>query len=171
VRAQSKARGPQARTFASGADVHAKEIPQGVSNTEYRPGAIGLEMPPFLVGSRADRVQRAEDLNSRAAAVVSKTTNLVALEVENYYLKWDDARQRTQKLASLRTKAQDIGVRVEDRFGQGNATGEEYLRANTLYDLTQAQYNEALYLHALALAALERATAGALQIPTTTPNP
>ena len=36
----------------------------------------------------------------------------------------------------------------------------EDLRALTLEDQTQAQYNEALYHHALAVAALERITAG-----------
>jgi outer membrane protein TolC len=164
IQAQSRARGKRTMTFAAGADIHAKPIPQGVSNTDYRPGAIGPEMPPFLVGPRHDRVHRAEDLSARGGAVVDKTNNLVALEVENYYLKWLDAKQRTERLASIRTRARAIGDKVEDRFDQGKAAGEEYLRAITLYDQTQAQYNEALYLHALALAALERATAGALQI-------
>src|SRR5205085_236016 len=33
---------PTAHTFAAFVDVHARPIPSGVSNTEYRPGAIGL---------------------------------------------------------------------------------------------------------------------------------
>ncbi len=165
VDAQHRARGLQSKTFASGADIHAKEIPQGMSNGEYRPGAIGLEMPPFLAGRKHDRVARAEDLSARAGAVVDKTTNLVSLEVENYYLKWLDARQRAERLAGVRTRARDISDRVWKRFDDGGASGEEYLRAETLVDQVQAQYNEALYQHALALAALERATAGALQVP------
>jgi outer membrane protein TolC len=165
VRAQCRARGPKAMTFAGGADIHAKPIPQGISNSEYRPGAIGPEMPPFLVGPKCDRVQRAQDLSARAVAVVDKTTNLVALEVDEYYLKWFNARQRADQLSGVRTRAKDIGERVESRFDDGKASGEEYLRAATLYDQAQGQFNEALYNHALALAALERATAGAVQVP------
>ncbi len=50
------------------------------------------------------------------------------------------------------------------RFEQGNLSGTEYAQATTLEDQVQAQYNEALYLHALALAALERITAGGYRI-------
>ena len=59
IAAQGKLRGPSARTFGGGADVHAKPIPQGVANGEYRPGAIGLEMPATLAGKKADRIERA----------------------------------------------------------------------------------------------------------------
>ncbi len=52
-------------TFAGGSDIHAQPIPQGVANGEYRPGAIGLEMPPMLVGRRGDRVAHASDLSQR----------------------------------------------------------------------------------------------------------
>jgi outer membrane protein TolC len=165
IDAQNRARGKQVKTFAAASDIHAKEVPQGVSNTEYRPGAIGIEMPTFLIGSRHDRMQRAGDFNARAGAVVDKTHNLVALEVENYYLKWDDAKQRVERLASVRTKAADLRERVWKRFNDGDAKAEDYLRSGTLADQVHAQYNEALYHHALALAALERATSGALQVP------
>src|SRR5262249_40963848 len=68
IDAQAKLRGPTGRTFAGSSDVHAKPIPQGVANGEYRPGAIGLEMPASLAGRKADRIERAQDLNDRAAA-------------------------------------------------------------------------------------------------------
>ncbi len=112
------------RTFAAGSDVHAREIPQGVSNKEYRPSAIGLDMPTLLAGHRHDRMERARAFQARAAAVAEKTTNLIRLETEAAFLKWQDAD----------------GI--------------------TLADQAEAQYNEALYYHALALAALERVTAG-----------
>jgi outer membrane protein TolC len=167
VQAQGRARGIRVQTYAAGGDIHAKPIPQGTSNGEYRPGAIGPEMPPYLAGKKPDRVQRASDFSARGVAVVDKTNNLVALEVENYYLKWREAKQKIERLAAIRSRAQDIGRKIEDRFDQGNATGEEFLRATTMSDQTDAQYNEALYNHALALAALERSTAGAFQMPPT----
>src|SRR5262249_46729637 len=43
VKAQGKIHGVTGRTFASGSDLHADAVPQGVSNSEYRPGAVGLE--------------------------------------------------------------------------------------------------------------------------------
>src|SRR5207248_223882 len=42
--AQRRIHGWQGRTFAIGADIHAKPIPTGLFNNEYRPGAIGIEM-------------------------------------------------------------------------------------------------------------------------------
>jgi outer membrane protein TolC len=157
---------PEVKTFAAGGDIHAKPIPQGVANGEYRPGAIGPEMPPFLFGSRRDRVQRARDFSDRAAAVVDKTENLIVLEVEATYLKWEEARENVKNLGATPAMAKSVEDNVRKRFDTGNATGEEYLRARTLVDQAAALYNQALFDHALALAALERVTAGGYRIPT-----
>jgi len=151
---------PTKQTFASVADVHVRPIPQGISNSEYRPGAIGLEMPPTLVGKRADRVQRAADLSARASAVVDKTRNLITLEVEDAYLKWEDAVLKLRALSQTRASGLKVAKSVQARFDIGKVAGEELIRAQTLADQAQAAYNEALYNHALALAALERITAG-----------
>jgi outer membrane protein TolC len=165
VEAQAlKTRGLRNPTFASASDIHARPIPQGVFNNEYRPGAIGLEMPTTLVGRRDDRVARAEDFNMRAGAVVDKTYNLVALETENYYLKWVDARDRVKQLAAVQPKAQSLADTIDKRLQNGNASGEEYIRATTTLDQIRASYNDALYNHALALTALERITAGGFRI-------
>jgi outer membrane protein len=151
---------PTKMTFASVADVHVRPIPEGVSNTEYRPGAIGLEMPPTLVGKRADRVQRAEDLSARAAAVVDKTRNLITLEAAEAYSKWEDSVRKLRALAQTHERALRVAKSVQARFDIGKVAGEDLIRAQTLPDQAQAAYNEALYNHALALAALERITAG-----------
>jgi outer membrane protein TolC len=156
---------PQSRTFASGGDIHAKPIPQGVANGEYRPGAIGPEMPPFLFGKRADRVQRASDFNDRAVAVVDKTENLITLEVEATRLKWYEAAQNVQNLGPTREMAKKIADNVKKRFNDGNESGESYLRASTLEDQARGLYNQALFEHALGLAALERVTAGGYRVP------
>jgi len=151
---------PTKQTFASVADLHVRPIPQGISNTEYRPGAIGPEMPPTLVGKRADRVQRARDLSERASAVVDKTRNLITLEVEDAYLKWEDAVLKLRALSQTQGRALKVAKSVQARFDIGKVAGEELIRSQTLADQAQAAYNEALYNHALALAALERITAG-----------
>jgi outer membrane protein TolC len=155
---------PQAKTFAAGGDIHAKPIPQGEANGEYRPGAIGPEMPVFLFGHRNDRAARASAFNDRAAAVVSKTENLIALEVRAMLLKWQEAALNVFNLSETPAMARKVAENVQNRFNDGKATGEEYLRARTLEDQAQALYNDALYQHALGLAALERVTAGGYRI-------
>jgi outer membrane protein TolC len=125
-----------------------------------------------LVGHKPDRVQRAEDFNNRAMAVVDKTQKLIVLEVEATFQKWHEAIQRIDRLEKTGAKddndqpisaialAKKIGDIVTRRFNDKKATGEEVIKARTLEDQAQSQYNEALYNHALALAALERVTAG-----------
>ncbi len=151
-------------TFASGSDIHATPIPQGVANGEYRPGAIGLEMPSMLVGKRDDRIAHAADLSQRASAVVDKALNLVALETENSYLKWIEARDRLNLLDKLQPSARELAEKILKRITDGNANGADYIQAVGFADQIQAQRNEALYLHALSLAALERITAGGFRI-------
>lgn len=165
VHAQAAAHGLEVKTFAAVADIHSRPIPQGVANKEYRPSAIGLDMPVYLVGRRDDRVARARALSARAEAVVRKTRNLIALELEDSYLKWREAAQRLQTLQQTAAKAQAVLKSTEARFEIGSISGEEVLRARTLATQVQAEVNEARYHQALALAALERITAGGFQIP------
>ena len=160
VEAQRKLRGPNGRTFAVGSDLHAQPIPQGVANGEYRPGAIGLEMPNSMAGRKSERIQRAQDLNDRATAVVDKTNNLVALEVEATYLKWLEAAQKVTGLRETPKIANAITIDIKKEFDKGKVSGESILKAQAMEEQIVASYNEALYMHALALAALERVTAG-----------
>jgi outer membrane protein TolC len=160
VQAQRRVFGPTARTFAAGSDVHARPIPQGVSNTDYRPGAIGLEIPTTLVGRRTDRVSHAQDFQVRAGAVVDKTRNLITLEVDVSYLKWKEAVEKAGALSEALKLAKDVAATMQKRFYEDAVSGEDFLRARGLEDQTQAQLNEAIYNHALGLAAIERVTAG-----------
>jgi outer membrane protein TolC len=161
VDAQGKSFMPTMKTFGAASDVHARPIPQGVANTEYRPGAIGIEMPPFMVGRRRDRQDRVRAYEARASSVVEKTEILIALEADAAYLKWKEAALRVKALQKTTALAKKIGDNVNKRFiDTGNVPGDELIRARTLEDQAQAAYNEALYLHALALATLERVTAG-----------
>lgn len=155
---------PTTKTFASAADLHAHPIPQGVANGEYRPGAIGPEMPNYFVGPRADRIRRAQDLNNRASAVVDKTHNLITLEVDATFLKIEEAVVKSQALASARKLAKDVAKRVRTRFNDGQATAGDLLQAQTLQNLIEAQYNETAYTYMLGLTALERVTAGRFRL-------
>jgi outer membrane protein TolC len=165
IAAQAKIRSSTARTFAAGSDIHAKPVPQGIANGEYRPGAIGLEMPTTLAGPKADRIARASDLSVRAAAVSEKAHNLVSLETEAAYLKWLEASTKVKSLKDAVATAARISESVSSRFETGRVSGEELLRSRTLEEQTRALYNEAFFQHALALAGLERVTAGAFRVP------
>jgi outer membrane protein TolC len=151
---------PFKKTFAAGADIHAKPIPQGTSNGTYRPSAIGIEMPTTLVGNKNDRVARAQELNNRAGSVVEKTQNLIALETEDAYFKWQAASGQVKTLRESTVKSAKLAALISGRFENGKVSSEDYLRARTLEDQTQAQLNEAIFNQILALAALERVTAG-----------
>jgi outer membrane protein TolC len=151
---------PFKKTFAAGSDIHAKAIPQGFSNGTYRPGAIGLEMPTTIVGHKADRVERARELSGRAAAVVEKTHNLVALETEDAYHRWQQAGKQALVLRDSAAKAAKLGDLTARDFDLGKVSTEDFLRARTLEDQAQASYNEALFLYTVGLATLERVTAG-----------
>jgi outer membrane protein TolC len=164
IDAQGKSHMPTVRTFAAVSDIHARPIPQGVQNTEYRPGAVGLDMPGTLAGHRSSRVERARDLSARADAVVEKTRNLVTLEAEDAYLKWVEA---DRKVAQTREGA-EAGIRLAKHTREDFRSGqkvkiEDLLTNEVLVGQVLAAHNEARYQYALALAALERITAGGIQ--------
>jgi outer membrane protein TolC len=161
VCAQSKSCHPQFRTFAAAADIHAHNVPEGVSDTEYRPGAVPPEMPTTLVGSRAVRMDHARALSARAGAVTEKTRNLIGLEAEDAYYRWEEAAQKiihTREAADKGSKLAD-STRNDYTSGQ-NVKVEDVLTNEVLAAQARSQHVEALYRQVLALAALERITAG-----------
>ncbi len=162
VQAQGKIRGWQGATFGMGSDPHATPIPQGIFNNEYRPGAIGIEIPPMLAGRKADREQRASDLSGRAGAVVDKTNNLVSLDVEAQYLKWKEAVTAVRDLSGIQQIARELPERA--RLLENDFTSSAVIQASITSIMVRTQLNDALHMHALALAGLERATAGAFRI-------
>ena len=164
----------RAPTWASGADPHAAVIPQGISNTTYRPGAIPPEMPANLFGPRWVRMERASAFCARAGAVVDKTENLITLEAKVAYWKWKEASEALRIYQgdpaekpgrrTLAEKAEWIYSQVAEDFHNGKISGETYLKARGAADQAQVDYNEAVYHHALALAGLERITAGGYRL-------
>ncbi len=94
VDAQGTTHRTRKETFAAAGDIHSRQIPQGVANGEYRPGAIPPEMPTLLAGHKSQRKERARSFAARASAVADKTRNLIALEAEDAFLKWQEASRK-----------------------------------------------------------------------------
>jgi outer membrane protein TolC len=162
IKAQKLSLLPSARTFASAGDIHARPVPQGMANHEYRPGALSLEMPPSLAGPKASRVEQARALHARAQAVVDKTRDLIALEADNAYLRWLEASNQLAQFEQAADRAAKLAKGLRERFEELNSpvTAEQVLNAGVLATEFQTRANEARYLHLLALAALERIAAG-----------
>ncbi len=163
ITAQDLIRGWQGRTFAQGADLHAKPVPLLMANGDYRPGADAPEMPNVLAGRKHDRVARATDFAARAAAVVNKTSSLVSLDVEVQYLKWLEAAEDIEELSAILKLATTLPQRAQE-LDVNDFTADAVIRATVASVNVRSQLNEARHMHALALAGLERATAGAFRI-------
>jgi outer membrane protein TolC len=168
VNAQSCRRGFKTSTFAAGADLHAEPLPQAVLDIDYRPGAVALEMPGTLVGSRCFRVERAQLYSMRADAAAEKVRNLVILDAEEAFLRWEEASRKRAYLLRAAQLAEQIGtnswvetMKPENAKQPRRTSYEDALSATTLATQIRLQYLEALYRYNLALANLERATAGA----------
>lgn len=149
-------------TLASGADIHAKEIPAPSRGTEYRPGAIIPEMPTQLVGSKYDRVCRAMAFAQRAEAVYEKARNLVVAEAEGTFYDFDLA---AKKLA-LAKQQFDLSKDIQELARAAQATTkqkDQLLQAEVIAAKAQSDYLTAVHEYLLALAALERVTAGGIR--------
>jgi hypothetical protein len=163
VAAQRKIFGYQGNTFAWASDIHVQPIPYSVFNGDYRPGAIGIEMPGTLAGRKADRVHRAADFLARSNAVVEKAHNLVSLDVEAQFLKWKEAATEYCELMVEFKSAQDLPDRVL-KVQDKDLTGAAVVQANITAVMFRTQLNDAMHMHALALAGLERSSAGAFRV-------
>src|SRR5262249_31934030 len=108
---------PKGQTFGIGSDVHSRPIPQGIANSEYRPGAIGLEMPMYLIGRRAQRINHAGELQEGAGAVGKKTGGLIIGEGEVSFQKWMKPAERVEHLRKARETSEDAAPRSKKRLG------------------------------------------------------
>jgi outer membrane protein TolC len=163
VDAQAASLRKRMETFAAGSDIHSRPVPLGDHNEEYKPGGILPEMPTLLVGSRPERVKHARDLHARAEAVVEGTRNLVALEAEDAFLRWEEA---TLQVSAAR-EAADAGDQLADDLTKDFTSGqkvrvEEVVNARVLGSQARSRYNEYLYRQILAIADIERVTGGAV---------
>jgi outer membrane protein TolC len=152
---------PIVRTFASASDIHSQPVPAGEANGVYRPGAVGPEMPSNLAGPKRARVEQAEAYSNRADAVVAKTRELIALEAEDAFLRWEEANRKIGFTREATTKARRYIDLLERDIKAGARIKPEEMTTNRVL-ATQASvaFNEALYQQILALANLERVTGG-----------
>jgi hypothetical protein len=149
-------------TFAAAADLHAKHVPQPIYGEEFRPGGVPLAMPNVLVGPRAGRVETAQDLSVQAAAVAEKTRNLIILEAEEAYFGWEEWSRKVAFLGEAEKVGERLGRELHEEFrGPIKRVVETALPESLLAAQARTDYNEALFRHAIALAALERVSGGA----------
>jgi hypothetical protein len=159
VKAQSLIKGNKKPTAAAGGDFHAKPIPSGSFGDDYKPGAIGMDFPTLFAGPQQDRMQRAGWINARTVAVAEKTRNLMALEAEDAYLKWEEAIAKMDRTAKQADEDEKFLRKLKAAL-EGNIlqSYKDYLELVVLAGQIKAQYNEARYNHAVALTEFERVT-------------
>jgi outer membrane protein TolC len=165
VKAQGKMHGPQGRTFAAAADLHADAVPQGSQNSEYRPGAVGVEMPTMLVGDKSARVEEAEALQARADAVVEKTRKLITLDAEDTFLRWQEWSRKASRFREAAEQAEKLSRNLRDDFKMAGTKVrlDDVITSGILATQIRVEGNEAQFKFLLVLAALERVTGGGLQ--------
>ncbi|MGL4555585.1 MAG: TolC family protein [Gemmataceae bacterium] len=151
----------RANTFASGSDLHSTPLPAGSFDNEYKPGAAGPEYPAMINGGKKAREAQAEAWASRAGTLVERTRGLIALETEQAFLRWVDA---TKRLAGYREAFQTAHKRVREyrRIAEANEGLDvpSILSSGAIASQMRADLNKARYEALLALAQIERVTAG-----------
>jgi outer membrane protein TolC len=162
VDAQATSRRLRKETFASVTDIHARQVPQGTQNQEYRPGAEPPEMPTNLVGSKDERMARASAFHARAEAAVAKTRNLIVLEAEDAFHRWEEVSAKVRHARRAAAAGEQLATNLGRAFTTGgNVQPADVTNAQVLGSQAQSQYNQFLYEEILALADLERVTEGA----------
>jgi hypothetical protein len=149
---------PLVRTYAASSDIHAKSVPTGLRNGEYKPGAMGAEMPANVAGSREARMDQVRAYSARADAVVEKTRMLITLEAEDAFSTWLEAERQVEANREAARLSKLLAERTRNNVN--NIKKEDILQTDILAGQAQAAYNEALYHQILSLANLERITAG-----------
>jgi outer membrane protein TolC len=152
-----------ADTFARGADIHARPVPAAERDPDYRPGAVGPEMPTQLAGRRETRKAIAEVYASRADAAAAQARSLVGLEAENAYWRFVEAARNVAAEREAATAARRMNARMREAPGIPDNRDDLLLNEVTV-SRALASLNEGLYDQIAALANLERATAGGVRV-------
>jgi outer membrane protein TolC len=162
VEAQATSMHLKMETFAAGSDIHANVVPQGSQGRLYRPAALAPAMPTILAGSRTERVQRAAAFNAQAEATAQVTRNLIALEAEDAFLRWEQAVAQVAKARDAAESGDKLADELNGivRASPKAANIEDALNAAILASQAHSQYNEYLLDLVVALADLERVTGG-----------
>lgn len=155
---------PRQQTFAAGSDLHANPLPAGSYDFDYKPGAIGPEMPVQIAGSRQARVEQANLYLDRSRSVAEKARGLIRLESEQAYLRFVEARDKLPKFEKAHKEARAAFKDIQERFVPENdrVKLDQFLSAALLATQMRVYVNEARYQMLVGLALLERVTAGGL---------
>src|SRR5262249_14814520 len=90
-----------------------------------------------------------------------KTRNLIALEAEDMYYKWEEAMRKVPQSQSAEQAGRRLAKNTRDDFRAAQRVKiEDILTNEALAAQAAAAYNEALYQLVVALADLQRVTAG-----------
>lgn len=152
-------------TLASGSDIHARMIPPGSRDpgADYRPEPILPEMPPQLVGSRADRVARALPLSRRADAVYDKARALITVDAENAFFNFELAAQQVQIGKEQYETAVKLMEYIQQNFGDRDKPKQELAGLYAQAAEAQGEYVTSVFQYLLRLAYLELVTAGGIR--------
>jgi hypothetical protein len=123
-------------------------------------------MPTQLVGRRETRKATAEIYASRAEAAAAQTRSLVGLEAENAYWKYVEASRNVTVMRRAATKVRELNAREREAAGvaKNREQREEALQNELAASLALKTLNDALYDQIVALANLERTTAGGVKV-------
>src|SRR5262249_51655802 len=131
-------------------------------------------MPTTLPGRKCGRVEQAQALHERAAAAEAKIRNLLVLQVEDAFFRYQSARQQVREYTRAVGHAEVAAKEVLERFYENSRialndpaaltkvypTMQEALELRTQLTQLQLALNEARFRALVALADLERVTAG-----------
>src|SRR5262245_7079074 len=104
------------RTFAMYSDIHVAAAPPLGGGPNYMPGPIGWEMPVKLAGTRCDRVERASALADRVNAVREKTRQLIALEAQDAYTRFVEAKSAIPLAKGAEDSAREVKNLAEQKY-------------------------------------------------------
>src|SRR5262245_56503027 len=152
-----------ANTFAAGADIHARQVPQAMRDTEYKPGAVAPEMPTRLLGKRGTRSATAGVYADRAEEAARQAVSLIGLEAEVGHSRWEQAVRNVESARPAAKAGRELIARLREAAG-GAQTKEDLLINEVSATQSIASFNEALYDQIMALANLERVTAGGVRV-------
>jgi outer membrane protein TolC len=150
-------------TYANAGDIHARPIPSAQREPDYKPGAIGPEMPDRLLGGRDTRSKTAALYAERARAAAEQARSLVGLEAEVGYARWVESVRRVKDTREAAKAGRDLIDRLREAAG-GVETKEQVLLNEVSAARAFAALNEALYDQIAALVNLERITAGGVRV-------
>jgi outer membrane protein TolC len=115
----------------------------------------------MMVGNKHERVQQAQTLHARAVTVLETTRNLISLEAEDAFLRWEQADRQASRAREAATEGDKMASDLTKDFTSGARVRVETLvNSQVVASQARAQLNEFRYRQIIALADLERITSG-----------